>query len=54
MFKTMLALLMSRFRIQEVPDYLRVPLSLEEVNQFFKDISERWARESAPGQSNSP
>lgn len=52
--KTMLALLMSRFRLQTVPDYLRLPLSPEEVTRFFQDLAERWARESAPRQSNSP
>ena len=54
MSKPMLALLMGRFRAMGMPDSLREPFSREEVERFFKELSERWARESAPGQSNSP
>ena len=52
--KAMLALLMGRFRLEEMPDSLRIPIPRKELLGFFRDLSERWALESAPPQSNSP
>lgn len=52
--KTMLAHILSRFAIREIPAYVRTPLSPEEIQKFFRDLADRWALEAAPPQSQKP
>jgi hypothetical protein len=52
--KTMLAYLMAELRVPAVPSTLRAPLTAGELQAFFHDLSERWAKDSAPPQSNNP
>jgi hypothetical protein len=46
--QAMVAYLLSEFRLSKVPDFMIVPLSLEEVQEYFQSLARKLAVESFP------
>jgi hypothetical protein len=46
--QAMVAYLLSEFRLSKVPDFMIVPISLEEVQEYFRSLGKKLAVESFP------
>jgi predicted nucleotidyltransferase component of viral defense system len=46
--QAMVAYLLSEFRLSKVPDFMIVPISLEEVQEYFQSLARKLAVESFP------